>query len=89
MAAADRVGRMKGAVQAHGQTYEFRRPSMWRQAEELQSGGRSIGSVRRTSLWRSDAEADLPGLPMPVQIFVLAVALTTWDAQTAAAASGT
>jgi len=39
-------------------------------------------------VWRSDAEAELPGLPMPVQVFVLAVALTTWDAQAAAPASG-
>jgi hypothetical protein len=41
--------------------------------------------VKRTSLWRSDIVADLPGLPPPVQIFVLGVVITIWDQQAAAA----
>jgi hypothetical protein len=88
VAAADRVGRKKWTVEAAGRNYEFRRASMWRHEEELLSGGRSVGSVRRTSVWRSDATADLPELPLPVQIFVLVVVLTTWDGLTALASVG-
>ena len=79
VAAADRVGRKKWTVEASGHTYEFRRPSTWRPEEHLLSQGRRVGSVRRTSGWRSDAVADLPGLPLPVQVFVLVVVLTMWD----------
>jgi hypothetical protein len=46
-----------------------------------------VGSVRRTSFWRREIVADLPGLPLPVQIFVLGVVITMWDAQAAAASS--
>ena len=34
-----------------------------------------------------DADADLPGLPRPVEVFVLAVVLTMWDSAVAAAAT--
>ena len=86
IATADRVGRKNWTVQAAGVTNTFRRPSIWRHEEELLSEGRRMGSVKRNSLWRSDTVADLPGLPLPVQVFVLAVVLTVWDQATAAAA---
>ena len=38
-------------------------------------------------MWRSDIEADLPGLPVPVQIFTLAVVLTRWNSEDAAGAA--
>jgi hypothetical protein len=88
LAKADRVGRKRWTVESDGRTYEFQRASMWRQEQELRSGGERVGSVRRTSMWRSDATADLPGLPLPVQIFVLAVVLSMWDATNAAASGG-
>jgi hypothetical protein len=87
IASADRVGRKNWTVEADGQTYEFHRVSMWRQEEELQSEGRPVGSVRRNSIWRGDAVADLPGLPRPVEVFVLAVVLTMWDLAAASAAT--
>ncbi len=86
IASADRVGRKNWTVQAAGLRYTFRRPSFWRHEEELLFEGRRVGSVNRKSVWRSDTVADLPGLPLPVQVFVLAVVLTVWD-QAAAAAS--
>jgi len=79
IASADRVGRKNWTVEAGGRTYEFRRPSPWRNEQELHSGGQRIGSVKRTSIWRRDAVSDLPGLPLPVEVFVLAVVLTMWD----------
>ena len=89
VASAERVGRKRWTVEASGRTYEFQRASMWRREEELRSAGLRVGSVKRVSLWRSDAEADLPGLPVPVQMFVFAVVLTMWDwADATAAAAG-
>jgi hypothetical protein len=38
-----------------------------------------VGSVKRKSIWRGDAVADLPGLPPSVEVFVLAVVLTKWE----------
>lgn len=87
VAAADRVGRKRWTVEASGRTYQFQRASMWRSEEVLIADGRPVGSVRRPSAWRSDAVADLPDLPLPVQVFVLIVVLTMWDARAAAAAA--
>jgi hypothetical protein len=86
IASADRVGRKDWTVEAGGRTYEFRRASAWRQEEELRCEGRAVGSVRRTSSWRGDAVADLPGVPLPVEVFALAVVLTMWDTSAAAVA---
>ncbi len=44
-----------------------------------------VGSVKQTSLWRNNVVADLPGFPLPVQIFTLVVVLTMWEAADAAA----
>ncbi|GAA4413255.1 hypothetical protein GCM10023168_35970 [Fodinibacter luteus] len=49
----------------------------------MRVNGRRVGSVKRTSVLRGDAEADLPGLPMPVQLFALVLVLTMWDATAA------
>lgn len=89
VAKANRVGRKRWTVEAGGRTYTFQRASLWRDEQELRSAdGRRLGSVRRTSLWRGDAVADLPSLPLPVQIFVLAVVLTMWNSSSAAGTSG-
>ncbi|MFC6020468.1 hypothetical protein ACFP2T_30400 [Plantactinospora solaniradicis] len=85
VASADRVGRKRWTVEADGQTYQFQRASLWSNEQELHAGGRRVGSVKRTSLWRGDLTADLPGLPLPVQIFVLGVVITMLDQRAAAA----
>ena len=41
--------------------------------------GAPTGTARRTSAWWGEAEADLPGLPLPVQVFVLVSLLGVWD----------
>ncbi|GIG91203.1 LURP-one-related/scramblase family protein [Plantactinospora endophytica] len=87
VASADRVGRKRWTVQAAEQTYHFQRVSFFGSEQELHAGGRRVGSVRRTSFWRGDVVADLPGLPLPVQIFVLGVVITMWNQQSAAAAA--
>ncbi|MBF9129621.1 hypothetical protein I0C86_11695 [Plantactinospora sp. S1510] len=83
VASADRVGRKRWAVEAGGQTYHFQRASLWSNEQELQIGGRRVGSAKRTSFWRGDVVADLPGLPLPVQIFAVGVVITTWEQQDA------
>ena len=85
IASADGVGRKRWTVDADGRTYHFQRASVWRSEEELHSEGRRVGSVRRTSIWRGGAVADLPGLPLPVAVFVLGVVLTMWDSAAVAA----
>ncbi|MGI5213968.1 hypothetical protein [Plantactinospora sp. CA-290183] len=84
VASADRVGRKRWTVEAGGRTYDFQRASLWSDEQELHTGGRRVGSVRRTSVWRGDIAAELPGLPLPVQIFVLGVVITMWNQQAAA-----
>jgi hypothetical protein len=63
----------------------------WRTGGSLDlAGGRydvAVGFVRRVRWWRSDAVAERPGLPLPVQAFVMIVVLTMWDRQAAASAS--
>ncbi|MET7396666.1 hypothetical protein ABZS66_24610 [Dactylosporangium sp. NPDC005572] len=86
VASAERVGRKEWTISSDGQVYRFRRVSIWRHEEELLSGDGRIGSVRRLSVWRSDTVADLPGLPLPVQVFALGVIVTTWDNQAAGSA---
>jgi hypothetical protein len=86
VAGAHRVGRKRWTVEAGGRTYGFERASFWRSEERLVADGRPVGSVRRVSAWRGDAVADLPGLPLPVQVFVFTVVLTAWDAAATAAA---
>ena len=89
MAQADHVGRKRWTVTADGRTYEFQRASMWSREQVLLSGAQRVGSVRRTSMWRSDATADLPGLALPLQVFAFVVVLTMWDHADAAGGAAT
>jgi hypothetical protein len=75
-------------VEAEGRTYTFERASFWRSEERLVLDGRPVGTVRRVGAFRGDAVADLPGLPLPLQVFVFTVVLSAWDAAATAAAAG-
>jgi hypothetical protein len=90
IATAQRVGRKRWTVQAGGATYRFQRAS-WRQEQLLADSpdgtdNRPAGTVRRVSAWRSDVVADLPNLAMTLQVFVVVVVLTMWNARDAAVA---
>jgi hypothetical protein len=84
VASADRVGRKRWTVEAAGHTYHFQRSSMWSSEQELHTVRGRAGSLKRVGFWRRDVVADLPGLPPPVQVFVLGVVVTMWEAQSAA-----
>jgi len=60
-------------------SYDFERPSPFRRDQVLVRDGEPVGGVRRTSAWFGEAEADLPGLPREVQVFVLVSLLAVWD----------
>lgn len=86
VASARRVGRRKWTVEAGDEVLAFRRGSVWRQEEIWYSEDRQLGSLRWTSLWHREVLVDLPGLSIPVQIFVLAVTLARWQAAEGAGA---
>ncbi|HET6257150.1 hypothetical protein [Pseudonocardia sp.] len=79
VALADGVGRSEWTLETGGVTHTFERPSLFRSEQVLISEGSTVGTVRRTSAWRGEAEADLPDLPLPVQVFVLVSLLGVWD----------
>ncbi|GAA0462964.1 hypothetical protein Ade02nite_29620 [Paractinoplanes deccanensis] len=85
VAHVERAGRKNWSVHAGGRVYEFRRTSLWGNQQELLSAGIKVGSLRRTSAWSGEVEADLPGMPLPVQIFVVGVQIALWQASQAAA----
>jgi hypothetical protein len=79
VAMADAVGRAEWRLETGGVTYEFERQSLIRHEHVLIQDGTTAGSVRRIGTWRGEAEADLPGLPLAVQVFVLVSLLAVWD----------
>ncbi|WP_433379168.1 hypothetical protein ACQPZX_13000 [Actinoplanes sp. CA-142083] len=85
VALIEKAGRKQWTVQAGGRTYEFRRASFWGNQQELLADGAKVGSLRRTSAWSGAIEADLPGMPLPVQICVVGVQIAIWQAQQSAA----
>ncbi len=87
IALVERAGRKHWTVQADGRVYEFRRASFFGNRQELLIGGVPAGSLRRTSAWSGAIEADLPSLPLPLQVFVVGVQIAIWQAQQSAAAS--
>lgn len=88
VATAANPNRRQWTVVTEGQSYEFHRRRWWRQHYDLVVGGQPVGFVRRPSGWRSTVVAELPTMPLPAQVFAIAVALTTWDAAAAAGATG-
>lgn len=91
IAHAERIGRKHWSVTSPEGEFRFRRRSIWKSDQEWVAGQDSsavLGSIRRTGTWRGDAEAQLPGMPGPLAVFVLAVVLLMWEQAAAAAASG-
>ncbi|WP_231953870.1 hypothetical protein [Actinoplanes derwentensis] len=86
VAEAERAGRKQWTVRAGGREYAFRRASLLSLDQQLVDGERVIGSVKRTSAWTGALAADLPGLPTAVQVFVIGIVITQWNAAAAASA---
>jgi hypothetical protein len=88
IALVERAGRKNWTVRADGRAYQFRRASVFSSKQELLADGVAVGSLRRTSAWSGAIEADLPTMPLPIQIFVIGVQIAIWQAQQSAAAAG-
>jgi hypothetical protein len=84
VAEAERFGHKKWRVLSAGRVYEFRRRTLFGFDQELVDGDRSVGVIRQTSGWSGSLSADLPGLPLPVQIFVLGIVISQFLAAAAA-----
>lgn len=84
VAVAREVGRRNWTIEADGMTYHFRSSTPWRHEEKLRDGGRSIGRIRRTGLWRGDAQAELPSLPRMVAAFAVSLTVSRWESEVAA-----
>jgi hypothetical protein len=91
VAQAERVGRGRWTVTANGHTYEFGRPVRQlkdilsrlfaRKGEELLiEDGQEVGSIRWLGHFL-DTVADLPGMPVPVQVFAIVVMQSVWDSE--------
>ena len=87
IAAAAKVGRRQWTVEADGRVYRFRRTSFWTSEQALIQDDREVGRISKTSMWKLGAVAELPGLSLPLQVFVVAVVLTKWQQEQAAAAN--
>jgi hypothetical protein len=79
VALADGVGKLTWTLETGGVTHEVERTSLFRNEHVFLRGGEPAGTVRRTSAWFGEAAADLPGLSLPVQVFVLVSLLSVWD----------
>jgi len=78
LATSSDPSRRMWTVTTEDQTYEFDRRSRWRQHMDMVDGGRAVGYIRRPNL-NADASAELPMMPLPVQVFAVALALLVWD----------
>ncbi|BBH71380.1 hypothetical protein ACTI_80650 [Actinoplanes sp. OR16] len=87
VASAAKVNRKNWTVEAGGRVYDFQRTSIWRNEQQMLHNGIPVGVIKRTSSWTGNLEADLPGLPLAIQIFVLGVLIAVAEASAAAAAA--
>ncbi|MGW5577190.1 hypothetical protein [Micromonospora chokoriensis] len=87
IAEADQVTRKQWTVQVGNEAHRLRRASFWSSQQELLAGDRVVGTVKRAGFWGGGVGVDLPGLPLPAQIFVLGIVLVIWRQQSASAAA--
>lgn len=78
VALAEGLGRVPWTVRTHDATFTFDRTlDRWTE-QQLIVRGRSVGAVRQAGRSGQHAEAELPGVPDPVAVFVLAIMLDRW-----------
>lgn len=78
LAHAQGVGTSDWTLQVDDRRYRFVRPHLFRRTQHMVEAGESVGSVRKVAL-TSGAEADLPLLPLRVQLFVVGALLLVWE----------
>jgi hypothetical protein len=77
-------------VVTHGaKTWTLEPTSMFRRALTLRDGGRDAGEIAPRGAWSRRASARLPDeAPLPVQVFLIWLAVLLWKRESDAAASG-
>ena len=76
-------------ITAGDRTYELAKRSWMSRAIQLRGRGQVLGEVQPKSAFSAKAAVELPAeLPLPVQVFVIAVVLTLWRRDESAAAAG-
>ena len=88
LAVAEGLGGTPWTVRTAHAVHTFQRAPHGGPEQLLVAGGRPVGLVRRAGRRGRDAEAQLPGLPAPVAVFVLAVVITMWTDRAAAGGTG-
>jgi hypothetical protein len=69
-------------------TYELAKRSLMSRTVEVRGRGQVLGEVRPKGVFGGNAAVELPAeLPVPVQVFVIAVVLTLWRRDETAGAS--
>lgn len=81
IATAEGVHRKRWTVRTSFAGYQFLRDSCWKLDQSLVAADQRVGSVKIVSASKGNVVAELPGLPLPVQVFTLATVLTVWNAQ--------
>ncbi|WP_214404439.1 hypothetical protein [Pseudonocardia lacus] len=78
VAVAEGLGRTPWAVRTHDRFYTFDRTiDRWTE-QQLVVRGRSVGAVRQAGRSGRHAAAELPDVPDPVAVFVMALVLDMW-----------
>lgn len=91
IARAERAGTMSRVwhIRSTAGDYELVRPSWWRRAHELRSGGLTVGSIQPQGPFRRRVVADLPPqMAIELRVFILVAVLTLWRREDSAGATG-
>jgi hypothetical protein len=78
VARAGSLLRAQWTIQADGHSYRFQRAGLFRREFEYLRDDAVVGFIRRPSMWNNDIEADLPGLPLVLQVFLVGVCVVAW-----------
>ncbi|QJY49378.1 hypothetical protein [Pseudonocardia broussonetiae] len=78
LAHAQGVGTTEWELQVDDRHHRFVRPHLFGRTQHVVESGEVVGVVRRVALV-SGAEADLPDLALPVQLFVVGALLLVWE----------
>jgi hypothetical protein len=82
------VLRRSFAVQHGSKTHTLRAQSMFRRSFALLEGDREIGAITRDGVWSRHASANLPAdMPLPVQVFLIWLAVLLWKRESDAASA--
>ena len=80
VAVAEGLGRTPWVVRTHDSTYTVDRTLERWAEQQVFVRGRWVGAVRQAGRSGRHAEAELPDVPDPVAVFVMALVLQMWDA---------